>query len=182
MPTVQCPKCGLCNELPPFGYMTYAGRWKCENCGINLRVSIVAGQLQRTPEVLDVVMVEGADPEVSSDFTAAQKCLTVDAHKAAVVMCRRSLEGMALSMGAKGKNLFEKLEDLYQKGLISQRNFEIATQVRQFGNYGAHLNDDLLGGITADDAQTIVEITHLLLRDAYEVPRTIDKLKNRLGK
>ena len=138
--------------------------------------------MQRTPEVLDVVMVEGADPEVNSDFVEAQKCYNIEAYKAGIVMCRRTLEGMAVSMGAAGKTLLQKIEDVYSKGLISKRNFEIATSIRQFGNYGAHTNDDLLGGITQDDAQTILEITQHLLRDTYDVPQSIDKLKRRLAK
>jgi hypothetical protein len=158
------------------------GRYKCGGCGTIMEVILANGELVRTPLVLDFTSVDGADPEISSDFIEAQKCYNVEAYKAAVVMCRRAIEGMAMSMDAIGRTLLQKIEDVHQRGLISKRNFDIATQIRQFGNYGAHLNNDLLGGITRDDTRTILEITHHLLRDAYEVPQSIDKLKKRLGK
>ena len=147
-----------------------------------LALIIEHGGLVRTPELLDVVMIKGANRQVSSDFTEAQKCYNVEAYKAAVVMCRRALEGMAVSMGATARTLLQKIEDVHQRGLISKRNFEIATQIRQFGNYGAHSNDDLLGGITPDDARIVLDITLHLLRDAYEVPLSIEKLKKRSQK
>ncbi len=149
-------------------------------CGVNLSVNIKEGELRRTPEVLDVYIIKGADPEVRSDFSEAQKCYNVEAYKAAVVMCRRALEGMTCSMGAEGRTLIEKMEDIYQKGLISKRNLDIATKVRLFGNIGAHLKNDLLGGIKENDARGVLDITLHLLRDVYEVPVSIERLRERL--
>lgn len=42
--------------------------------------------------------------------------------------------------------------------------------------------DDLLGGITEPDAGAILEITQHLLKDVYEIPGKVEKLKKRLGK
>lgn len=182
MPEVQCPKCGHVNSLDVHTYWHYEGMYRCEDCGARMRVKLNEGYLIGTPEVSDFVPVEGAPPEVDADFIEAQKCHDAEAYKATIVMCRRVLESMADSQQAKGKNLFEKIEDLYKGEVISKGTFEITTQVRQFGNYGAHPKDDLLGGITERDAGVILEITEHLLKDVYAIPGKVEKLKKRLQK
>lgn len=182
MPTVQCPKCGGINQLDVSTYWNYKGTYKCSNCGRHIRVQIVGGELQETPQVLEFVGVTDAPAEVNLDIIEAQKCYNVEAYKATVVMCRRTLETMAILQGATGKNLLAKIKDLYDKDMISNGTFNIATQVRQFGNYGAHPKDDLLGGITENDAAVVLEVTEYLLKDVYEIPKKVDALKKRLRK
>ena len=89
---------------------------------------------------------------------------------------------MADLQEAAGRNLLTRITDLYNKDVISKRTFDIATQVRQFGNYGAHPKNDLLGGITEQDAKVVLEITEHLLKDVYEIPKKVDELKRRLQK
>lgn len=182
MPVVQCPKCRGLNRLDANTYWNYEGVYLCMDCGARIKVSLDAGQLMETPKVLDLTPVEGAPLEVNEDFVEAQKCYDAEAYKATIVICRRALETMSDLRQAKGKNLFEKIEDLHSRELISKGTFEIATQVRQFGNYGAHPKDDLLGGITERDAGVILEVTQHLLKDVYEIPRKVEKLKKRLQK
>jgi hypothetical protein len=182
LPKVQCPKCRHINDMDINTYWSYQGVYCCDECGVHMRVVILDGRLKGTPEVSDFAPVDGAPPEVNEDFIEAQKCYSVEAYKATVLLCRRALESMAGSQQAKGKNLSEKIEDLYNREAISKGTFEIATQVRQFGNYGAHPRDDLLGGITEPDAGAILEITQHLLKDVYEIPGKVEELKKRLQK
>ncbi len=182
MPLVQCPKCRDTNDLDTHTYWDYVGVYCCHSCGARMKVVIDQGRLRRTPEVSDFTPIEGAPPEVNEDFIEAQKCHDAEAYKATVVICRRALESMADFQQAKGKNLFEKIEDLHNREVISKRTFEIATRVRQFGNYGAHPKDDLLTEVTPQDAGAILEITRHLLKDVYEIPETVRKLKERLQK
>lgn len=181
MPEVQCPKCRHLNRLA-FTYWNYQGMYRCMGCGARMRVEIDEGGLLRTPEAADFTPVEGAPPAVNEDFVEAQKCYDAEAYKATVVICRRALETMADLQQAKGKNLFEKIEDLHNREAISKGTFEIATQVRQFGNYGAHPKDDLLSEVTPQDAAAILGITQHLLRDVYEIPEKVENLKRRLQK
>jgi len=182
LPVVQCPKCRHLNRLDENTYFYYSGIYRCMDCGTRIEVYLSAGRLMKTPKVLDLTSVEGAPLEVNEDFVEAQKCYDAEAYKATIVICRRALETMSDLQQAKGKNLFDKIEDLYSRELISKGTSEIATQVRQFGNYGAHPKDDLLGGITERDAGVILEITQHLLKDVYEIPRKVEKLKKRLQK
>lgn len=182
LPQVQCPKCRHLNDLNVPTYWNYEGMYRCMNCGARMRVWISRGELRAPPEVSDFVPVESAPPTVNEEFIEAQRCYDAEAYKATVVICRRALESMADLQQAKGKNLSEKIEDLYGRGLITKGTFEVATQVRQFGNYGAHPKDDLLGGITGGDAGAILEITQHLLKDVYEIPGKVEKLKKRLEK
>ena len=180
MPIIQCPKCMRDNELDTIAYWDYKGEFRCYACGINMRIEIKNGHLQGTPVIFDFSPVDSAPPDVNMDFIEAQKCQGVEAYRATVVMCRRALEAVADSKGARGKNLFEKIEDLYNRGIISKGVSEIATQIRQLGNYGAHPKDDLLGGITSNDAGVILEFTHHLLKDVYGMPAKIEDMKKRL--
>jgi hypothetical protein len=179
---VQCPKCRHLNNLDVSTYWNYEGVYRCDSCNARMRIVIAQGHLLETPEVSDFAPIDGAPPEVNEDFIEAQKCYSAEAYKATIVICRRALENMADSQQAKGQNLFEKIRDLYNREAISKGTFEIATQVRQFGNYGAHPKDDLLGGITEPDAGAILEITQHLLKDVYEIPEKVGKLKKRLQK
>ena len=182
MPQVQCPKCRYLNDLHVSTYFNYEGMYRCMACGARMRVHIYKGELRKTPEVSSFTPVEGAPAEVNEDFIEAQKCYDAEAYKATVVICRRALENMADLQQAKGNNLFEKIEDLYSREVIGKGTFEIATRVRQFGNYGAHPKDDLLGGVAKGDAGAILEITQHLLKDVYEIPGKVEKLKKRLVK
>jgi hypothetical protein len=40
--------------------------------------------------------------------------------------------------------------------------------VRQFGNFGAHPNDDLLVQVDSDDAKLALEITKKILKELYK--------------
>ena len=182
LPTIQCPKCGCKNQLDTHTYWNYEGMYLCHECDARMRVVIREGYLLRTPEVSHFTPVEGAPPAVSEDFIEAQKCYDAEAYKATVVICRRALETMTDFQQAKGKNLFQKIEDLYNREVIGRATFEIATQVREFGNYGAHPKDDLLSEVTWKDAAAVLEITQHFLRDVYEIPEKVEKLKRRLQK
>jgi len=182
VPRIQCPKCGEVNHLDGGTYWNYSGTYKCAECGIRMSVMVQEGHLRKTPEVLDFVAVNGVPSEIDVDFLEAQKCYAAEAYKATAVMCRRTLETVADLQHATGNGLFEKIKDLYDREIITKGTFEIATQVRLFGNYGAHPKDDLLGGVTKEDAGVVLEITQHLLKDAYEIPEKTEKLRQRLQK
>ena len=182
MPEIQCPNCAWKLTLDNSTYWSYEGSVRCPDCGIAMNVSIEEGELQYTPSFFAPVKVKSSPKEVASDFLEAQICHSAKAHKACIVMCRRTLETVCESLGAKGRTLLDKIGDLYSREIISKRVYDIATQLRQFGNYGAHPKNDLLGGILESDSDVILEVTQHILTDIYEIPDKIETLRKRLSK
>jgi len=148
-----------------------------------MTVHIQNGELTTTPvsKAFNFVTIPNAPSSVNSDAFEAQICHAVGAHKACVVMCRRTLEQVCDSMSAIGQTLYDKIRNLQTQGIISSEIFAIFEEIRFFGNYGAHPNDDLLGDVTKDDSSSVLEVTFHIIKHIYDIPETIRKLRSRRG-
>lgn len=104
---------------------------------------------------------------IAADFSEGLRCLSVDSHRAAVVMLRRCLEEAAIAKGAHGTRLLDLLQSLVEKRILSQAEHSLASGVRLFGNYGAHPQDDLLSSVTRDDAELVLQVTRNLLKKMF---------------
>jgi hypothetical protein len=118
---------------------------------------------------------------VAADYVEASLCLSVGAHKAAAAMCRRALQAAALDKGCKRRKLNSQLDELSKKGLLNPSLLEVAHQVRYFGNYGAHPDEDGLGGVSQDEADTIHKLTWQVLEDLYVNPARVGAMKAALA-
>ena len=83
-------------------------------------------------------------------------------------MCRRGLESLADELNANGNYLAQKLEDLKNRGLIMESTYNLAFGMRQFGNYGAHPQNDLLKDITKNEATIVLNVAEQILREIKE--------------
>ncbi len=116
--------------------------------------------------------------ELRQDYAEAIRCNYVDAYKGAVTLLRRVIEAIScdkLGSEAKDKNGRTKrlstLIDLMQKeGLITKDIAEGAHEIRLFGNYGAHVQDDGLDSVERDEAIDVREITWQILYAVYVAP------------
>lgn len=118
-----------------------------------------------------------------TDYAEAKKCLHADANKGVVVLCRRVMQHIALDKGASGRNLMEQINDTLAKGLITRSLHDAAHEVRYFGNFGAHPQDDNLDDISSDDARAVIDIVDQFLGDLYVRPFNTQKLtKKRTGR
>lgn len=91
------------------------------------------------------------------------------------VQIRKTLEAVANDQGAEGGNLFEKLDDLAAKGVIPETLAEIAHQLRELGNVGAH-DDDV--GLEPADVPVIEGLLDALLEHLYLAPAKLETVKN----
>jgi len=108
--------------------------------------------------------------EILSDFIEAVKSFNVGAYKAAVAMARRALQQALEDKGAtKGKKLLEQINELKNKKVLDKATASLAHGVRQFGNYGAHPQNDLLAQVTRDDAKLAIDITKKILKELYSI-------------
>lgn len=98
--------------------------------------------------------------EIGDDFDEANKCLSVEAKKVTVTMCRRALQNACVLTGAHPKtDLFSQIDELESKRIINPSMKDVAHTIRMIGNWGAHPQDDPLKDVTLDDASEIVEFT-----------------------
>ena len=106
--------------------------------------------------------------EVLSDYIEAVKSFNVGAYKATVAMARRALQQALEDKGAtKQTKLLDQIRELENKGLLDKATASLAHGIRQFGNYGAHPQTDLLANVTHDDARLAIDVLRKILKVLY---------------
>lgn len=98
---------------------------------------------------------------------------------ASVIFSRKSLEAICVDQKATGKDLYNLINDLAQKGLIPELLKEAAHSVRLLGNEGAH---ELDAEVSADDAETLLALCDAIIGYVYEAPQLIQRIQERLAK
>ncbi len=164
MPVVCCPYCK--NTIPWIPHADYEGTEHCPYCSENYRVKYEGGFcIYAEKRGIEIEIPETLPQTVIDDFEEAIACSIVEAYKAVVVMCRRGLEGLADELNADGEYLSQQLEDLKDKGLIMETTYHMASGIRQFGNYGAHPQNDQLKDIDRNEAAMVLNASERLLRE-----------------
>lgn len=79
--------------------------------------------------------------EMARDYMEAQRCFSVAAWQACSVMARRCMHLIAEHFQAKGKDLYQQIEDLRNRQLITPVLADAAQRVRALGKHGAHPYD-----------------------------------------
>ncbi|MDQ2919994.1 MAG: DUF4145 domain-containing protein [Acidobacteriota bacterium] len=136
--------------------------------------------------------VSAADPGIALDFSEALRCLWIKSYKAAVAMCRRSVEASCKQQGAKGKDLQKKIDDLAAQGKITEPLRQMAHAVRLTANRHLHgkknpaeLGDIEAGEIPADDldtfneddAKAMIAFTKEYFHHVYVMPALLEAYK-----
>jgi len=133
---------------------------------------------------------DAVDPNVpaaiAADFSEALRCVWVRSHKAAVAMCRRSVEASCIDLNAKGKNLYQKIDDLADNGIITDPLRRMAHRVRLTANAELHgkkgkqadtakegealsVGDDL-ADVVARDAEAMIAFVREFFHHVYVMP------------
>lgn len=112
-----------------------------------------------------MVQAAGLPTEVTTDINEAVRCFGTEAkaYRAAVTMLRRALENVCHGIGAEGRNLQDKIERLP----IDRSLKSLAHGLREFGNYGAHPQNDVLREVTKERADEILGIGIEILNQIY---------------
>jgi hypothetical protein len=127
---------------------------------------------------LDSTIVK--DSELREDFREAGLCLSAGCFKASMVMSRRVLQRCLKAQGYTDYKLAAAIDHAMKDGTLRKPFHEIATEIREYGNFGAHPDDDQLNNIGKDEASLILDFSQLLIEEFYEIPAAAQKLrKNR---
>jgi len=117
--------------------------------------------------------------EIRDDFREAGLCLGAGCYKASMVMSRRALQRCLKEQGSDQHNLVDAIDHAVKTNILRKSFHDLATEIRQYGNLGAHPDDDQLSNATHENAEQILEFVRLLIHEFYEVPAAAAKLKGR---
>ncbi|OGY24139.1 MAG: hypothetical protein A2172_01175 [Candidatus Woykebacteria bacterium RBG_13_40_15] len=111
-------------------------------------------------------------------WVQANKSLQVENWDAAAEMARSTLQIALRDHGAVGKDLFEEINNLAEKGVLPPLMKEWSHEVRELGNDSAHPRPEQKE-TSLGDARDIVEFLDFLLEYLYDLPKRIEDYRGR---
>lgn len=110
---------------------------------------------------------------VKEAFTAALKVRNIDGAVSAIAI-RRTLEKMCKDQDAKGKDLYKRLKNLAERGIIPPILDEMSLLIKDIGNEAAHADE-----VDFDEAliSSLFKFTEIILEYVYVLPKELKKLQ-----
>lgn len=120
--------------------------------------------------------LEGLPKDIAKAYKASRAVKAIDPNAFAVLL-GRVLELVCLDRNAIGDSLYDKLQDLANKGEIPNRLAEMAHQLRILRNIGAHA---VLGELTPAEVPIVDDLCRAILEYVYTAPHKIAKVAKRI--
>jgi hypothetical protein len=120
--------------------------------------------------------LDGVPEPVRRAYEQALKSFSTALYEPCALMCRRCLEGICKSQGAKGASLDAKLQSLQTSGVIDLRMIEWAHCVRMLGNEAAH---DFDAAVSREDARDVLDFVEALLIYIFVINLRLKEFKSR---
>ncbi len=121
--------------------------------------------------------LSAAIPEsLREEHFEATRCFEANAYTAAVVMVRRTLEGVAAENGIKERNLLNSLGKMKEKQILDPRLFEWSQALRVLGNEGAHFTGKR---VSREDARDALSLSEAILDYLYVLTAKFEEFKDR---
>lgn len=115
--------------------------------------------------------------EIRDDFREAGLSLAAGCFKASLVMSRRVLQRCLKEQGCNQRNLVDQIDFSIKENILRRPFHQVATEIRQYGNLGAHPDDEQLVDVGEGNAKQVLDFARLLIHDFYEVPATAENLR-----
>jgi len=110
--------------------------------------------------------IEGLPVAVQSAYSEARNCLSVNAHTAAEMVCRKILMHIAADKGAdEGKSFAYYIDFLQAQGYITPPMKDWVVLIKEHGNKANHRLD----APDKEQAEGTLQFTAQLLRSVYEM-------------
>jgi hypothetical protein len=154
----------------------------CLSCeGLNLRRAFYHEIADPMPEY-EIVFpsinkpIIGLPPEINRAYEAALRVRDIDSNAFAVLL-GRVLDKVCIDKKANGDSLHKRLLSLAQDGVIPQQLADMAHQLRQLRNIGAHAD---LGELTPTEVPVLEDLCRAILEYVYTAPALISRVHSRL--
>jgi hypothetical protein len=121
---------------------------------------------------------------IGEDYLEAQRCFLAGAWHGCAVMARRCMHSVAEHLNAVGKDLFQQIDDLKARQIITPVLAEQAQHVRVLGKHGAHpfdIKGNQLKELGVDDAQAALDFCEFIFDQVFIQPEKIKASKARLN-
>ena len=182
-----CPHCGYYSSAEGPVATSTTALVVCKRCGKTTMIEAVTVTSPSTINDYYPKRVPTADPfvpsDIAEDYLEAQRCFSVRAWHGCAVMARRCMHSVAEYFKASGKDLYEQINDLQTKQVITPVLAEQAQHVRVLGKHGAHPYDtrgNELKDLGLDDAQSALEFCGFIFDQVFVQPEKIKASKARL--
>jgi len=190
---LQCPHCGFFSTAEGFAINGKYALVQCLRCSeaimINSQRLMTEGRSNPPRETTDYYprRQPTAHPfvpkDIAEDYLEAQRCFTAGAWHGCAVMARRCMHSVAEHYNAKGRDLYEQINDLQIRQIITPVLAEQAQHVRVLGKHGAHPYDtrgNELKDLSLDDAQSALDFCNFIFDQVFVQPEKIKASKTRL--
>jgi hypothetical protein len=111
--------------------------------------------------------------DVANDYIEAIKCFDIGANKASLVMCRRALQTSVIQKGATRGKLSDQINELFNKGIITEDIMNWSHEIRLTGNIGAHPDQDGLENVSPQDTEELIKFMEEYLNYVYIMPAKV---------
>ncbi len=168
----QMYACPVCNKIT-----LVQEYWDCAQQSYNEN-GIIADFIEE--EIIypsNTLKFDGVPKEVKEAFEAALKTRKIST-AVCLVALRRTLEMICIEKGADGRTLWNKIEDLSNRGILPP-DLKIASIItKKYGNIGAHDADADIA-VTGNELNQIVEFVQYIVEYLYVLPAKINKIQEK---
>jgi Domain of unknown function (DUF4145) len=109
----------------------------------------------------------------------AVRAYAAECYKSVVVMCRRAFQNIALDKNIPRGEIKEQIKQMLAAGLITKPLSDAAQEIRHFGGFAAHPQEDILDETTRDDALKVFKQLDQIVRHIYVMPAETAELAKR---
>ncbi len=151
---------------------------KCENCNRHSLFSFLDGNSEESWSLFpkEKSIDQSVPILIRNAYSEALKIKKISS-VAFVIMIRRALDLLCKQEDANGNNLYEKIQDLSQKGIIPRILSEMADTIRLLGNDSAHDNSEILDN---NDLDVLDNFYSSIIEYVYIAPKKVELLKDKL--
>ncbi len=128
----------------------------------------------------DEKYTEYVPDEILGDYSEGLVCLANGAPKAAVSMFRRAIQDAMINLGANQKD--DLIDQIKNVGSLTQDIKDWAHNIRIFGNWGVHPQDDMLKEVTPELAAEVRDFVDEFMNYVYVMPGKVRVARGRYQK
>lgn len=164
-------RCGYCGNLVATerGFFSNNGRYKMYPCP-HCEKGTFFGPNEQVPGITPGEDVQHLPEEVAALYNEARRCVSVNAHTAAVLACRKLLMHIAVGQKAEpGKSFMHYVEYLAGNGYVPPNGKAWVDHIRKKGNEATH--EIVL--MAAEDSLELIAFSEMLLKFIYEFPARV---------
>ena len=122
----------------------------------------------------------GVPTKIESAASEAWACFSIHQNRAAALMARVVVEGTAKQQGFTSGNIYQKIDQMGERGVIPPKIRDAAHEVRLLGNDAAH---DILDAQLADDqVADALSFMDVLLEYVYNFDLKLSRFRASRGK